>query len=465
MTPQTVNGTRAARVPHTLVLLFGMMVVAWLMTWLLPQGSFDTVQNEAGRSLVVAGTYAPVDDRVQLSPLALFTAIPRAMADAAPIIFFVLIVGGAVGTLRASGAIDAGLGRALHLLAGHPGWLIAGGVTLFATASAALGTSAEYIPLVAILAALAVSLQFDRMTAVGIVLAGYGAGYGVAFLNPFTVLAAHEVAELQPGSGMWYRLLLFIPFVGIGIHHVWRYARRVQDDPARSLVAGLPANIEPVTETLALNGRHRACLLATLGTILLLIWGIGWRGWYLNELTATFFGLAVVIIAIGRLGASAGAQAFVQGAAELVGTALLIGFARGISLLLEDGQVLHTIVHGLSIPLQMVGEHLAAVGMLLVQTLLNLFIPSGSGQAYATMPIMTPVADLVGIQRQVAVLAFQFGDGFSNIVVPTNPVLMGILGAAAIPYDRWLRFVLPLLAKWLVAAAAALMVAVSIGYH
>ena len=253
--------------------------------------------------------------------------------------------------------------------------------------------------------------------------------------------------------------------MGIGIHHVWRYARRVQDDPARSLVAGLPANIEPVTETLALNGRHRACLLATLGTILLLIWGIGWRGWYLNELTATFFGLAVVIIAIGRLGASAGAQAFVQGAAELVGTALLIGFARGISLLLEDGQVLHTIVHGLSIPLQMVGEHLAAVGMLLVQTLLNLFIPSGSGQAYATMPIMAPVADLVGIQRQVAVLAFQFGDGFSNIVVPTNPVLMGILGAAAIPYDRWLRFVLPLLAKWLVAAAAALMVAVSIGYH
>lgn len=462
---QDTTAARGPRVPHTLVLLFGMMVVAWLMTWVLPQGGFDTVQNDAGRSVVVAGTYERADSRVHLSPLALLTAIPRAMADAAPIIFFVLIVGGAVGTLRTSGAIDAGLGRALHMLSGHPAWLITGGVTLFAIASAALGTSAEYIPLVAILAALAVSLQFDRMTAVGIVLAGYGAGYGVAFLNPFTVLAAHEVAELQPGSGMWYRLLLFIPFVGIGIHHVWRYAKRVQADPSRSLVAGVPANIESVRETLVLNGRHRACLLATLATILLLIWGIGSQGWYLNELTATFFGLAVAIIVIGRLGASAGAQAFVNGASELVGTALLIGFARGISLLLEDGQVLHTIVHGLSIPLQMVGEHLAAVGMLLVQTLLNLFIPSGSGQAYATMPIMAPVADLVGIERQVAVLAFQFGDGFSNIVVPTNPVLMGILGAAAIPYERWLRFVLPLMAKWLVAAAVALVIAVSIGYH
>lgn len=459
------RAARALRVPHTLVLLFGMMVAAWAMTWLLPQGVFETTQNEAGRAIVVAGTYETVDERVRLSPLALLTAIPRAMADAAPIIFFVLIVGGAVGTLRASGAIDAGLGRALHLLGARPGWLITGGVTLFAVASAALGTSAEYIPLVAILAALAVSLQFDRMTAVGIVLAGYGSGYGVAFLNPFTVLAAHEVAELQPGSGMWYRLLLFVPFVAIGVHHVWRYAARVQADPSRSLVAGLPADIAPVTETTALNWRHRACLLATAAAVGLLIWGIGSQGWYLNELTATFFGLAVAIIVIGRLGASDGAQHFVNGAGELVGTALLIGFARGISLLLEDGQVLHSIVHGLSIPLQMVGEHAAAVGMLLVQTLLNLFIPSGSGQAYATMPIMAPVADIVGIPRQVAVLAFQFGDGFSNIVVPTNPVLMGILGAAAIPYGRWLRFVLPLLAKWLVAAAVALVVAVMIGYQ
>ena len=194
------RATRALRVPHTLVLLFAMMVAAWAMTWLLPQGVFETTQNEAGRAIVVAGTFETVDERVRLSPLALLTAIPRAMADAAPIIFFVLIVGGAVGTLRASGAIDAGLGRALHLLGARPGWLITGGVTLFAIASAALGTSAEYIPLVAILAALAVSLHFDRMTAVGIVLAGYGAGYGVAFLNPFTVLAAHEV---PPAAGQW----------------------------------------------------------------------------------------------------------------------------------------------------------------------------------------------------------------------------------------------------------------------
>ncbi len=145
-------------------------------------------------------------------------------------------------------------------------------------------------------------------------------------------------------------------------------------------------------------------------------------------------------------------------------TALLIGFARSIALLLEDGQVLHTIVHGLSVPLSMVGPEIAAVGMLFIQSALNFFIPSGSGQAYVTMPLMAPIADLVGLTRQTAVLAYQFGDGFMNMVVPTNPVLMGILGIAGIPYDRWLRFIWPLMVKLLVAASFILVVAVWINY-
>jgi uncharacterized ion transporter superfamily protein YfcC len=145
-------------------------------------------------------------------------------------------------------------------------------------------------------------------------------------------------------------------------------------------------------------------------------------------------------------------------------TALLIGFARSIALLMEDGQVLHTIVHGLSIPLSAVGPELAAIGMLITQSVLNLFVPSGSGQAYVTMPLMAPLADVVGLTRQTAVLAYQLGDGLMNMVVPTNPVLMGILGLAGIPYDRWFRFIGPLLLKLLAVSAAFMVIAVWIDY-
>jgi uncharacterized ion transporter superfamily protein YfcC len=194
-------------------------------------------------------------------------------------------------------------------------------------------------------------------------------------------------------------------------------------------------------------------------------WGIAQRGWYLVELGALFVGLAILAGLVGGLGADSTAKRFVEGASELAGTAVLIGFARSIALLLEDGQVLHTIVHALAGPLSSLGAELAVVGMLLIQTLMNFFIPSGSGQAFVTMPLMAPLSDLLGISRQTAVLAFQMGDGFSNMIVPTNIVLMSILGIAGIPYDRWFRFVWPLMLKLTIAGAVALVVAVLIGYQ
>jgi uncharacterized ion transporter superfamily protein YfcC len=166
-----------------------------------------------------------------------------------------------------------------------------------------------------------------------------------------------------------------------------------------------------------------------------------------------------------RLSADEMARQFSLGAAELTGTALLIGFARAIELMLSDGQVLHTIVHALATPLQAVGGEWSAVGMLAIQSMLNFFIPSGSGQAYVTMPLMAPIADLVGVSRQVAVLAYQMGDGFMNIIVPTNAVLMGMLGICGIPYGRWLRFVAPLVAQFLLAGALAIVLAVTLGYQ
>jgi uncharacterized ion transporter superfamily protein YfcC len=454
------------RVPHTLVLLFGIMILAWIATWLLPQGSFEMAPGPGGRSMVVPGTYAVAEERVTLSPAALFTVVPRAMAAAQDIIFFLLIVGGAISVLRATGTIDALLGWLLRRIGHSPVLLIAIGTTAFAIGSSILGASTEYIPFVAVLVALCLAMRMDAMTAIGIMVAGYGIGYGVAVLNPYTVIVAQGIAEVPPTSGLAYRLVLFVPFLAIGIHHVWAYSRRVKADPSASLMAGIDVEHAAASgDYPPLSGRRLVIIVLTVVALAAIVYGIPMRGWYLIELGAVWLALAIAAGLIGRLGLDETAKRFGAGATELAIVALLVGFARSIALLLEDGRVLHTIVHGLSLPLQQVPPAVSAVGMLVMQTLMNFFIPSGSGQAFATMPIMAPLSDVVGVSRQVAVLAFQFGDGFSNMILPTNIVLMAILGIAGIPYDRWFRFAAPLLLKLLAAAALALMIAVWIGYH
>jgi uncharacterized ion transporter superfamily protein YfcC len=455
---------RRIRVPHTLVLLFAIMALALAGTWLLPQGTYEMTLVE-GRRAVVPDTYRLVDQRVTLQPWHLLTAVPRAMADAQIIIFFLLIVGGAIAVLRATGTIDALLGAILRRIGHSPALLISLGTILFAVGSSMLGASVEYIPFAALLVALCLAMRMDAMTAIGIMVVGYGIGYGVAVMNPYTVIVAQGIADLPPISGFAYRLALFIPFVAIGILYLLRYARRVQADPSASLVADVvEVEHEVGGDYPPLTGPRLIITALTVLALGLMVYGIPIQNWYLIELGAIWLGLAIVAGLIGGLGADETARRFGAGAAELAMVALLVGFARAISLILEDGQVLHTIVHGLSVPLQQVGPELAAVGMMVMQTLLNFFIPSGSGQAFATMPIMAPLADVVGVSRQVAVLAFQFGDGFSNMILPTNIVLMAILGMGGIPYDRWVRFVAPLLLLLLAAAAVSLVIAVLIGY-
>jgi uncharacterized ion transporter superfamily protein YfcC len=457
---------RGFRVPHTLVLLFAIMVLAWIATWLLPQGSFETTLNEQGRPMVVPGTYTESAERVRLGPEALFTAVPRAMADAQAIIFFLLIVGGAIAVLRATGTIDAGLGWILRKVGHSPGLLITVGITIFAIGSSTLGASTEYIPFAAVLVALCLAMRMDAMTAIGIMVVGYGIGYGVAVLNPYTVIVAQDIAGLPPVSGLGFRLAIFVPFVAIGVHHVWSYARRVQRDPNASLMIGVTeAQQQPAADYPSLTGRHLIVIALTAVALGAMVYGIPVRGWYLVELGAIWLALAIVAGLVAGIGLDQTAKRFAAGASELAVVALLVGFARSIALLLEDGRVLHTIVHALSLPLQRVVPELSAVGMFIMQSLMNFFIPSGSGQAFATMPIMAPLADLVGVTRQVAVLAFQFGDGFSNMILPTNIILMAILGVAGIPYSRWLRFATPLLLKLALAASITLVIAVVIGYQ
>jgi uncharacterized ion transporter superfamily protein YfcC len=265
---------------------------------------------------------------------------------------------------------------------------------------------------------------------------------------------------------MAFRLAIFPPFFALGFWYVLRYARRVRLDPSASLVADIAEAQPPAPpETGPITVRQKAVLLATLATLALVVWGIKQYQWYFIELGGVFFALALVTASINRTAPDALARQFVEGAGDLVNTALLVGFARAIEITLSDGQVLHTIVNGLSQPLVAVGGELSAVGMLFIQSILNFFIPSGSGQAYVTMPIMAPISDIVGVTRQVAVLAYQMGDGFMNMIVPTNAVLMGILGICGIPYGRWFRFIWPLMLQLLALGSLTMVVAVLIGYQ
>jgi uncharacterized ion transporter superfamily protein YfcC len=454
------------KVPHTLVLLYSMVVLAWLLTMVLPAGEFQTEVNAHGHDVVIPGTYAHLPDAVSPSVWSLFTVIPRGLASAQGIIFFIFIIGGALAVLRATGALDSVLARVLNRFGGQPALLILMGMLAFAVGSSTIGMAEEYIPLVAILITLCVGMRMDTVAAVGIMVVGYGVGYGTAVMNPFTVLVAQEVAGLAPVSGAEFRLAMFLPFFAIGFWHVLRYARRVRADANASLVADVPEAQPPPPPAVGdLTGRHMLILALTLATLVVVVWGIREHQWYFIELGGVFLALAIGVGLLARMSLDDMARHFIAGAGELVGTALLVGFARSIEIMLSDGQVLHTIVNSLAQPLQAVGGELSAVGMILIQSVLNFFIPSGSGQAYVTMPIMAPIADIVGVSRQVAVLAYQIGDGFMNMIVPTNAVLMGILGICGIPYERWFRFIWPLMLQLLLAACVTIVIAVLVGYQ
>ena len=457
--PPATGVVRASRFPDALVLISGLILLAQLATYVLPAGEFD----REGRQ-VVRGTYHTVEAE-PLPVFAFLTAVPAGMADASDIIFFILIVGGVFGVLRATGAVDALIGVAIARLGHRPVWLVGGMVTLFALGSSTVGMAEEYMPFVPLLVTMCLALRMDAVVGLGIIYVGAGVGYGCAALNPFTVLIGQNIAGVELTSGQGVRWLLLAVCLVVGVDHILRYMRRVRADPGRSLVHDvsyvegfdLPEDVRMTPARLAVVG----VFVAGIG---LFVYGVGAREWYLTELMAVFLGMALVAAVAARLSPNRVARAFYAGAAELTTTAIIVGFARTIQVVLTEGQVIDTVINGLASPLQAFPGHVAAVGMLAVQTLCNLFVPSGSGQAYVTMPIMAPIADLTGITRQTAVLAYQFGDGFTNMLVPTNALLMGMLALARIPYQRWLRFVGPLLLKLYLVATVALILAVQLGY-
>ncbi len=448
-----------------LVLIFSFIVLAQLLSYVIPQGAYERAPypDNPDRLMVVDGTYAAVagDDEVSLPPWHFLLAITKGLADAQDIIFLIFLVGGVIELLRASGAIDAALHGAVERL-GHSPWiLIAGCFILFSLGSYTIGMGEEYVPLIPIIVTMSLAMRMDAVVAMGMVWIPYGIGWGCAGINPFGVLIAQNIAGVPLTSGALAKLGMMAVLLAIAFHHVYRYARRVQRNPSVSLVAGIDYSqgFEP-PDDIAMTAPRAAILAVFLAGVLLFVYGAATHHWYIAELNAVFLGIGLAAVLIARIRPGEASRLFLEGCAKMAAPALIVGFARTIAIVLEDGQIIDPIVHSIAGLLDGMPPDISAIGMLVVQTIVNFFIPSGSGQAFVTMPIMSPLATLTDVPQQTAVLAYQFGDGFTNMIIPTNALVMGALVLGRIPYSAWVRFVGPLLLK--IFAVAIIFIVLSV---
>jgi uncharacterized ion transporter superfamily protein YfcC len=452
----------------SLVLIFSFIVIAQLLSYLVTQGLFDRqpFPDNPDRMMVVAGTYETVaaDEQVSLPAWHFLIGITKGLADAQDIIFLIFIVGGVIEVLRRSGAIDAALHRSVAKL-GHSPWiLIAGCFAMFSLGSFTIGMGEEYVPLIPIIVTMSMAMRMDAVVAMGMVWIPYGIGWGCAGINPFGVLIAQNIAGVPLTSGWGFRLVMMVGFLVLGFHHLYRYAMKVRRDPSASLVADVDygTGFEAPHDTEMTGSRIGILLVFMLGLVVF-VYGAANHHWYIVELNAIFFAIGLAAAAIARMSPSETSQIFIEGAAKMTAPALIVGFARAIAIVLEDGQIIDTIVFSIAGLLEGMPPDVSALGMLIVQSLCNFFIPSGSGQAFVTMPIMSPLATLTGVPQQTAVLAFQFGDGFTNMIVPTSALVMGALALGKVPYMAWFRFVGPLMLKILALAAAFIVLSIHLG--
>ncbi len=452
----------------SLVLISSFIIVAQLLSYVISHGEFDREPSpdQPDRMMVVAGTYAPVADvdAVTLPPWHFLMALTKGLADAQDIIFLIFLVGGVIEVLRRSGAIDAALHRAVAHL-GHSPWiLILGCFAMFAAGSYTIGMGEEYVPLVPIIVTMSLAMRMDAVVAMGMVWVPYGIGWACAGINPFGVMIAQTIAGVPLTSGWEARIVMMVAFLAIGFHHLIRYAHMVQKDPSKSFVAHVDySNGFEAPDDINLTGPRIAILTVFIAGIVVFVYGASSHHWYIAELNAVFLAIGILAALISRIPSGETSRVFLEGCAKMTAPALIVGFARTIAVVLEDGQIIDTIVFSIAGLLEGMPPEVSAVGMLVVQTVTNFFIPSGSGQAFVTMPIMSPLATLTDVPQQTAVLAYQFGDGFTNMIIPTSALVMGALALGRVPYTAWVRFVGPLLIKIFALAVVFLVLSIHIG--
>jgi uncharacterized ion transporter superfamily protein YfcC len=451
------------RLPHTLILIYVMVVLTVVATWLVPGGEYQRVEKD-GRIVPVAGSYARVESRPQgLDGLLVSPA--KGFAAAAMIIAIVFICGGAFNVIQKTGALTAvihnlalefGQNKALRLL------FIPVTMVIFSLGGAVWGMCEETMPFILIFVPLALSLGYDTIVGVALPFVGAAAGFAGAFFNPFTVGIAQGIAGLPLYSGIGYRLIVWAGGTALAVAVVMRYAARVRRDPTISPTyeedreKRIKLKVDkPVIERVAVSGAHKRVLLVFAAGFGVMIFGILKYSWGVGPIGGVFLAIGIFCGVAGRLKGDEIGQAFVEGSKDMVNAALIIGTARAILIVAQDGKIMDTILFGLAGAIARFHPLLSAEIMFVSQCIINFFVHSGTAQAALTIPIMAPLGDLVGLTRQTAVFAFQLAE-YINPVLPTSGVTMGVLGLAGLRWEKWAKWMLPLLILWVLFAALTL---------
>jgi uncharacterized ion transporter superfamily protein YfcC len=451
------------RLPDALVLLTACVLLAAAATWVLPAGQFERREDpEAQRSVVVAGTYTRVEQS-PVGPFDAFVALPAGMAEAADVIFLVFLIGGAFTVVDETGALRRAMGSLVRALRGRDLLVIPIVSLFFATGGAAQNMQEEIVPLVPVLLLLARRTGLTPLVAVAMSAGAAFVGSAFSPINPFQVLIAQRVAGLPPGSGAGLRTVLLVLATGLWIGLTMRHAQRTRVPAAATAERAEAGPTAASVESDALTGRDRVVLGIVAAAFLAVVWGLALRGWDFDHLSATFFLAGVAAGLVSGMGLDGTARAYARGFRDMAYAGLLIGFARAIFVVLDQGRVIDTIVYGVFVPLEGLPRLVSALGMVLAQALVHVPVPSVSSQAVLTMPLLVPLSDLLELSRQVTVLAYQVGAGLCDMLTPTNGALMAILAAAGVRYDEWLRFVGPLYLALVALGGVAIWVAIAVG--
>lgn len=479
------------RFPHPLALLTGCILAAAIASHAVPAGEYERREDPVtGRRIVVAGTFHPVPAH----PVGAFDAlvdIPRGLADAGSVIFLVFLVGGAFTVVDDTGALRQAVGWMVARLRDREALVIPIVSIAFALGGALENMSEEIIALVPVLLLVTRPLGFDAVTAIAISIGAAAVGAAFSPINPFQVQIAQKLAALPLLSGWLFRVVALTLALSIWILATWRHAARTRVPPsgdgpgpgarARTAAqaatdgdrddavanertvdaaASVPAGLGVAKASRGVDTRRGSVLAIVLAAAVIFVYGVVRLGWDFDQMSALFFAMGLAAGLAGGLGIAGTSQSFVTGFASMAYAAMLIGFARAIFIVLDHGRIIDTIVHALVAPLASLPVTVSALGMLGVQAAVHFPVPSVSGQAVLTMPVLVPMADLIGLSRQVVVLAYQYGAGLTDLVTPTNGALMAVTAAAGVKYTDWLLFAVPVYLCLLSLGAIALVVAI-----
>lgn len=450
--------------PDAFIIIFGIIVLAALATYLIPAGSY-TREEVDGINKVVPGSFHEVAQK-PASLMSVFYAIPVGLKQSASIIFLIFMIGGAIAIYDKTKSIDAGIQALIVKTKGNTKLLIITVAFIFGMLSSLGLASNAVIAFIPIGIALARSMKLDAIAGVAIVYLGYYAGNAIGVLDPTILGTAQTLAEVPLFSGLLLRIILFGILISVTITYIVWYANRITKNPEKSYMLGIETEDANVTDTVesVFSLRQKLSLLIFIAFIGLFLYGVFEYKWNIDHLSAIFIMMSVVVAAMFKISPNDYIKTFMKGAQSLVYGALVVGLARAVIVVLNDGNILDSIVQATLVPLQQTSHYFGAQLLYVFNLLFNLLVTSGTGQASIVMPIMVPILDVLDLTRQTGVLILKLGDGFTNIITPTSGVLMAVLGVGKVPWTRWVKFVFPLLMLWIIVGSIAIWVATFINY-